>query len=295
MTETHKQFIENVIDQVRTDDDVVGLAVGGSWITNEIDEYSDLDLVLVTKTKISTEVETMTAYARKFGNLLNGFTGEHVGESRLLICLYDTPLLHVDIKFVTPDEFSIRVEDPMVVWERNGTLTSIIKHSKAEYPYPDYQWIEDRFWIWTHYACLKIGRGELFEALDFCSFMRVNVIAPLLQISNGKLPKALRKVEINLSSRDLSRLKQTIASHDKDSIIKSLEAIIAIYTDLRKQLFPKNIHLRSDTERSSLQYLESMKPPTPPQTPPHPQTHSHTHSHTQNDFLSVFQNWHGFG
>ena len=29
------------------------------------------------------------------------FTGEHVGESRVLICLYGPPLLHVDLKFVS--------------------------------------------------------------------------------------------------------------------------------------------------------------------------------------------------
>ena len=259
MTKIHRQFVENVIEKIKTDEDAVGLAVGGSWITDEIDEYSDLDLVLVTKKKIAPRVEQMIAYAHRFGDLLNSFTGEHVGESRLLICLYDNPLLHVDIKFIISDEFHIRVEDPVVVWERNGVLTSIIKHSKAEFPYPDYQWIEDRFWIWIHYACLKIGRGELFEALDFCSFMRTNVIASLLQIKNGKLPKALRKVEFNLDNHDLSRLKKTIARHDRGSIINCLEEIIALYTDLRGHLFSEKIRLQSNTERKSLEYLQSIK------------------------------------
>jgi hypothetical protein len=31
--------------------------------------------------------------------LLVGFTGEHVGEPRVLICLYGPPVLHVDLKF----------------------------------------------------------------------------------------------------------------------------------------------------------------------------------------------------
>ena len=33
--------------------------------------------------------------------LLAAFTGEHVGEPRLLICLYRSPLLHVDLKYVS--------------------------------------------------------------------------------------------------------------------------------------------------------------------------------------------------
>ena len=93
-----KDFAERVVKIIRNDTNVLGLAVAGSWITNEIDEFSDLDLVLVTSEAVSPDKEKMLAYAKTFGKLLTGFTGEHVGEPRLLICLYDDPLLHVDIK-----------------------------------------------------------------------------------------------------------------------------------------------------------------------------------------------------
>ena len=38
--------------------------------------------------------------AESCGGLLAAFTGEHVGEPRLLICLYGPPLAHVNLKFV---------------------------------------------------------------------------------------------------------------------------------------------------------------------------------------------------
>jgi hypothetical protein len=81
--------------------------IAGSWITRELDNYSDLDLILVTKDKLADKQE-MLAYAHRLGDLLSAFTGEHVGEPRLLICLYSDPLLHVDIKFLTLDELSPR-------------------------------------------------------------------------------------------------------------------------------------------------------------------------------------------
>ncbi|MBF6629404.1 MAG: hypothetical protein ITG04_13040 [Proteiniphilum sp.] len=34
---------------------MIGLAVGGSWLTNGLDEFSDLDLILVTRKKISDD------------------------------------------------------------------------------------------------------------------------------------------------------------------------------------------------------------------------------------------------
>lgn len=233
----------------------IGLAVAGSWITGEIDQFSDLDLVLVTSHPVTPDREKMLDYAATFGNLLNAFTGER----RLLICLYDNPLLHVDIKFLTTHEFFSRVENPVVVWERDDILTQIMQHSQFSFPYPDFQWLEDRFWIWIHYAYLKIGRGELFEALDFTAFLRGTVIAPLLQIKNGNLPRALRKVETLLSPKDLGELQRTVATYQRKSIIQSIENLIQLYRELRPQVFPPEVTLRLQTEKRVLSYSEEIK------------------------------------
>src|SRR5262245_32208294 len=101
--------------------------------------------------------------AASFGHLLAAFTGEHVGEPRLLICLYDAPLLHVDLKCVSIADVAERVEEPAVLWQRDGRLTAALSTGVAEYPTPTPAWIEDRFWIWVRYGAGKIGRGELFE------------------------------------------------------------------------------------------------------------------------------------
>ena len=128
-----KEFAGKVVDIVKNDSNVIGLAVAGSWITNELDEYSDLDLILITKKKISGDKEKMMLYAKSFGDFISGFTGEHVGEPRVLICLYDNPLLHVDIKFLTMPEFQTRIENTILLFERNNELTEIISHTKAEW------------------------------------------------------------------------------------------------------------------------------------------------------------------
>ncbi|MGF1923251.1 MAG: nucleotidyltransferase domain-containing protein, partial [Bacteroidia bacterium] len=169
------EFANKARTVLETDDNIIGLAVAGSWITNEIDEFSDLDLILVTKEKISGDKNMMLDYARRLGDFLSGFTGEHVGEPRVLICLFDNPLLHVDIKFLTLEEFHTRIETPTLLLDRNGQLQDAINNSQAKFPFPNYQWIEDRFWTWIHYALLKIGRGEYLEAYDFLGFLRMVV------------------------------------------------------------------------------------------------------------------------
>ena len=105
-----KTFALNAVSVLEKDPNVLGLAVGGSWISGELDQFSDLDLVLITQEKVSDNKGLMLQYAGSLGQLLSGFTGEHVGEPRVLICLYDNPLLHVDIKFLTLPEFEQRVE-----------------------------------------------------------------------------------------------------------------------------------------------------------------------------------------
>ncbi len=250
-----QSFINNAIGVLQESTDMLGLAIAGSWITDETDSFSDLDLVLVSTTKISDNPEQMKAVANQLGTVLSSFTGEHVGETRLLICLYSNPLLHVDIKFLTLDEFHHRIENPVVVWERDNQLTNIIQKTQAVWPYPDYQWIEDRFWVWIHYATLKIGRGELLEAFDFLGFIRMVVLGPLLHIKNGNQPRGVRKVETKLTMGDFTELRKTVVPMTKTYLVAALWKSIKLYEDLRKHLFDTNITLKEDAAQEVKVYL----------------------------------------
>ena len=254
-----QEFANKAKTILEPDDNVIGLAVGGSWLTNEIDQFSDLDLILVTKKSISGDKILMLDYAKKLGSFLSGFTGEHVGEPRVLICLYDDPLLHVDIKFVTLEEFYSRIETPILLLDKGGQLEKAINGSQTKFPYPDFQWIGDRFWTWTHYSLLKIGRGEYLEAYDFFGFLRMVVFGPLLHIKNGNLPRGVRKVETELSSDDLTKLKRTIPDYDRQSLLDSLRNAVSLYRQLRTTLFDLTVHLQKDTEDSVMEYFEKIE------------------------------------
>jgi hypothetical protein len=253
------EFANNAKNVFKNDDTVIGIAVGGSWIVNQIDEFSDLDLILVTKEKVSDDKNIMIAYAKELGNFLSGFTGEHVGEPRVLICLYDNPLLHVDIKFLTLDELSSRVENPTILLDKSGLIQSYINNTNSVFPYPNYQWIEDRFWTWVHYALLKIGRGEYVEAFDFFGFLRLVVLGPLLHIKNDNLPRGVRKVETELTTKDFDNLKSTIPTYDKKSLLNSLRNSVELYRQLRTILFNHSIHLNFETEKSVMQYFDEIE------------------------------------
>jgi len=167
---------------------------------------------------------------------------------------FDTPP-----KFLTPDEFHHRVENPVVVWERNKQLTTIIENTISTWPYPDYQWIEDRFWVWIHYAALKIGRGELFEAFDFLGFLRMMVLGPLLHIKNGNQPRGVRKVETKLATEDVEALTKTAAQLNAIALITALWKAIELYEDLRMHLFDSTIEQKTEAAKTVKAYLKEIE------------------------------------
>lgn len=254
----HLDFVNKVIDLLKKDSRFLGIAAGGSWITNTMDEFSDIDLVIVVDTNHECEIsQERMVIAEKLGNLLSAFTGEHVGEPRLIICLYGPPLLHVDLKFVSLTDFVHRVEDPVIIWQRNNTLQEILDKENAVYPLPSLQWIEDRFWVWIHYVATKLARGEIFEAIETISFIRATVLGPLTLMKNGCLPRGMRYIEKD-AKEDLPILIKTISAHRAAECAEALKYVITLYQQLREYHSTPDLHRRKEAEIQSIIYLNNV-------------------------------------
>jgi predicted nucleotidyltransferase len=228
-----RQLAEAVLTEAAADPRLLAVVAGGSIATGTSDEYSDLDLVLVCTPDSHQEVlAEAKVFAGRLGSLLAAFTGEHVGEPRLLIALYGPPLVHVDLKFVTPEQLRDRVEDGLVLWQRDDTVDRVYSESEAQYPQPDPQWIEDRFWVWTHYVAVKVARGELFEAIDALGAMRAVSIAPLAVIGRTSKPSGVRRLE-TLAPELLPDLRETVSTVDRDDCLRALKATVEVYRKVR--------------------------------------------------------------
>ncbi len=259
MPETHRAFLLGAIPVLRKFSSLCGLAAGGSFISRQLDEYSDLDLIVVTTEQaLPLSGSARQEIAASIGPLLVAFTGEHVNEPRLFICLYGAPALHVDLKFLLAAHLNPRVEDPIVLWDRQGHVQQALAAGTAAYPPPDLQWIEDRFWVWVHYAAAKIGRGELFEALDLLGALRKLVFGPLALQRGGVLPNGVRRVE-DLSPSAVSNLGATVGEHDPASCYRALSAAIALYREHRSVLAAPALVYRSEAEAESVAYLNAVR------------------------------------
>jgi predicted nucleotidyltransferase len=262
--EPHASFLRTAVARLAEDRRLVGLAAGGSYLSGRMDEFSDLDLVVAVEPEAQAAVlEDRRTIAGRLGEVLAAFTGEHVGEPRLLICLYGPPLLHVDLKFVSLADVGERVEDPAVLWEREGRLSAALRSGRARYPEPDLQWIEDRFWVWVHYGAAKIGRGELFEALDFLGSLRMQVLGPLSLRLRGARPCGVRRLESAVP--DLaSAMEATLATHDARSCANALRAAAESYRWLRDAEDRGSLARRDAAERAAMAYLGEIVGRLPP-------------------------------
>lgn len=254
----HLKFVNRVIAVLKDDARILGIAAGGSWITDSMDAFSDIDLVIVIDSNHEGEISNdRLVIAEKFGSLLSGFTGEHVGEPRLIICLYGEPLLHVDLKFVALSDFAHRVEEPVILWERGAALSKKMEEEDSCYPRPSLQWIEDRFWVWIHYAGTKLGRGEIFEAIEMLSFLRVTVLGPLSLMKNGCLPRGMRYIERDAAEQMLLFI-ETLSTHDAAGCATACKHAITLYQQLRNYHSTPDLIRRKEAEEQSISFLNAI-------------------------------------
>jgi predicted nucleotidyltransferase len=253
--EPHAAFLRDAVARLSQDGRLVAVAAGGSYLAGTMDEFSDLDLVVaVEPSAYAAVLADRPRIAAGLGNLLSAFTGEHVGEPRVLICLYGPPPLHVDLKFVSLDEAAVRVEDPALLWERDSRFRDGLARGVAEFPAPDLQWIEDRFWVWVHYGAAKLGRGELFEALDFLAFLRERALGPLSLQRHGARPTGVRRIE--RAAPDLARrMQRTVAAYDARSCAAALRAAAEMYHELRQAAAGPAFSPHRAAEETALAYL----------------------------------------
>jgi hypothetical protein len=254
-----RDFLVAAVQRCRTNPSLVGLAAGGSFAAGGLDEYSDLDLVvLVDPVACPLCPAERQALAGELGPLLAGFSGEHVGEPRLLICLYGPPVLHVDLKFIRPDDLGSRVEDPVVLWERDGGVSAVLARGEAAYPAPDGQWLEDRFWVWIHYGAAKLARGELFETLDMLAFLRARVLGPLALHAAGARSTGVRRLE-SAAPEAAIRLREVVARYDPADCARALSAAISLYRDLRTERSQPGLVPRGAAEAAAVEYLAEVE------------------------------------
>jgi predicted nucleotidyltransferase len=248
--ELQHRFVTSVLPRIQQEPHIAGVAIAGSMARGIPDEYSDVDLIVVTQDSAFDEVmSNRFTLIQAWTSLVIGFTGEHVGEPRLIITLVGPPLLHVDFKFMSASSFAERDDEPVILWDRDGGLA--LRSLTAPQPPLDRQWIEDRFWVWVHYGATKLGRGELFEVINFLSYLREAALGPLIAQRIGIPARGVRHLEA-LAPAEATALRATVCGYDLHEAGQALLATVDLY---RRWQDNTTIDRRHDAERYARNYL----------------------------------------
>ena len=102
-------------------------------------------------------------------------------------------------------------------------------------------------------SATKIGRGELFEAIEALGFLRVNVLGPLILDKQGARPQGLRKIERHATIEQQDMLKRTLAGYDAGECLQALHVAIDLYRVLKTTTGNPLL------EQQVLDYLQTIK------------------------------------
>ena len=155
-------------------------------------------------------------------------------------------------------DLDLRVEDGIVVWERESGFVAAASTAPAEWPSPDPQWIEDRFWPWVHYLAAKIGRGELFECVFGFAYLRDVVFGPMLAVRAGRRPQGTRRLELYAGDA-LPLLERTVAARTRSSCLDALHASIELYRRLREEVQAPELVRRAKAEAAVIDYVAEIE------------------------------------
>ncbi|WP_431219239.1 nucleotidyltransferase domain-containing protein [Leifsonia xyli] len=234
-----QEFLDDVLPRIVADSRVRAVALSGSLAHGEPDQYSDVDLVIaVPDADHGTVMAERLDLIASWTDLVIGFTGEHVGEPRLIVSLVGPPLLHVDVTFLPESAFA-------QARHRLRILHGEANFDSADAPRPvdprpfDAQWAEDRFWVWIHYAATKLARGELFEVLDTLAALRSLVLGPLAALRAHAEPRGVRRLE-TIAPQDALALRDTVSGYDGREAGEALFATIALYRNWRPDAVRRN-------------------------------------------------------
>ena len=252
---------------------ILGMLIGGSFASGEADVYSDLDMQLVVQDEaVEATSRELRRMAEAAGPVAAAFFAEHVGLPYMLIVLYED-LIHADFEPVAVSNVGARNAGlaALILWERDGVVSSALPAEYQENHVTDLQWIEERVWTWSWYIQTKVLRGELYETLDGLQYMRDNVLFKLLAIHRGERPGGARRVEPRLGEW-AQQFADTLPELSGESMMNALRATMTLYQALADPLLNQyRVEAAQAARAAALGALEAGFDWNPPRSGPIPQ------------------------
>jgi len=236
----------------------------GSSTRDEVkaDEYSDLDLIIVTE---RTEEWFSGEYPNRLGEVSISFIESTLGGGKERRCIYDGDR-DVDMIIFTPEQFGTALSEGVAAWvmnrgyqilfDRNSyeeMITKYVQHGHAEPDMTEEEFINsvNDFYFHNIWAEKKLRRGEIWSA-KMCvdAYLKKHLLKMLelyCSIAEGKdVWHDGRFLDKWAGDKVLSELKECFAHYDREDIEKALIRTHYLYekttrkiADIKKFCYPE--------------------------------------------------------
>ena len=237
-----RDLLERVLACYTADERVLGLMLYGSLAQGEGDEFSDIDLNVVTDPPHHADLlAEAPVTAGSFGRLLYNFRGAS-DEPTQFYAYFDNHV-KLDLDFILPGQLDVYVErrSHRVFKDVTGELAQAVEQSERLperfVPDPaDLAALDAMLWIRCTDAANKTVRGELWRAHAVVEYLRKETLASLAACLDGLRPTGYRRIETRVSPEWLRGWEATVAQPTRESLLAALAALIDCYSRLRDAL-----------------------------------------------------------
>ncbi|OOG43456.1 hypothetical protein [Rhodanobacter sp. C05] len=226
------------------------LLVTGSVVAGGVDQYSDLDLIVVSESP-SDCATTVRAAIEEAGELISCFTTDHLvtHQSSIYYIAVERSLVKLDIVY---EDSTKSFEIPATAEIVSGDIHNLERatfHSNAGLPESALELSAAKLaaWLWFTYA--RAARGEFFAAARSIDFSRENALLPLM-LHRLRLPQdGHRKLESRLPK---SLLHDLALTHPSDLNFESIfDALVAMRSIFMKELSLSSLPLKNEISETA--------------------------------------------
>ena len=253
MTDRYGDIKKRLLEYAAKDGDIECIAAIGSSTRADItaDEYSDLDLFIVTK---NTDSWLSGGYPARLGSVSIAFTEPTLGGGMEYRAIYDDDR-DVDMIILTPAQFEACIKDGTAQWVMNrgvelladksgfGSLIEQYVTRKTDPPHmSEAEFINtvNDFYFHNIWACKKLRRGELWSA-KMCvdSYLKKHLLKIIELYCYNKNGTDVwhdgRFLDSWAEGFILDELKGCFAHYDKADIKAALDATHRLFARLGRE------------------------------------------------------------
>jgi predicted nucleotidyltransferase len=237
----HQMFVDRFVTACRTDDRVIAAFLGGSYAKGAADEFSDLDVYVITTDEAYDDF--MAGRAAFLGRLGEPVFLENFDPLNLTLFIYADGV-EGELGVGRAGAFTHIHGGPYrALLDKQDILAGVV--------FPSYQ--PDRteqieklrqqlVWFWhdlSHFLAAH-GRGQQWsaygqlEALRRCCINLARLREDVLDAAEGD--ETYFKVEQALPVETLSALEATLGLLDRDALLRSARSVVRLYQSLAREL-----------------------------------------------------------